>query len=145
MRIALASDHAAVELRLAVAAHLTGRGDQVDDLGCAAHERVDYPDYAARVTSAISAGSADVGVLICGTGIGMSMAANKVAGIRAALVHDATTARLAREHNDANVLCVGGRVLGPLTVLECLDAWLDASFEPRHADRLAKLHALEAR
>ncbi len=145
MRIAIASDHAAVEARSAVAADLAGRGIQIVDCGCAAGERVDYPDYAERVARAVTDGRADRGVLLCGTGIGMSIAANKIATIRAALVHDVTTARLAAQHNNANVLCVGARVLGPVTIAECIAAWLDTAFEARHQHRLDKITALEAR
>jgi len=143
MRIAIASDHAAVDVRLALATHLHEAGHEPIDLGCAAGERVDYPDYAAKVGRAVTAGDADLGVLLCGTGIGMSIAANKLAGVRAALVHDVTTARLAAEHNRANVLCVGARVLGPVTITECVDAWLSTPFVARHQRRLDKIAALE--
>ena len=143
MRIAIASDHAAVALRHELADGLRGAGHEIVDLGCQAGERVDYPDYAARVCAAVCAGDADRGVLVCGTGIGMSVAANKVAGIRAALVHDVTTASLAAAHNNANVLCLGGRVLGPLVAAAWLEAWLTTPFEPRHQPRLDKISALE--
>ena len=112
MRIAIASDHAAVELRLAIGAHLAERGVSVDDLGCAAGERVDYPDYAAAAAGRVARLEADRAILVCGTGIGMAIAANKIRGIRAAVVHDVTTARLTAAHNDANVLCLGARVVG---------------------------------
>ena len=144
MRIALGSDHAAVDARQIVAAALAKAGHTALDLGCAAGERVDYPDFAAKVARAVVSGEADAGVLLCGTGIGMSIAANKIDGVRAALVHDVTTARLAAEHNDANVLCLGARVLGPITLVECTLAWLGTTFEPRHQARLAKIAALEA-
>ncbi len=144
MRIAIASDHAAVDLRLAIGAHLQERDLVVDDLGCAAGERVDYPKYAAAVAAKVAAGEADLGVLVCGTGIGMAIAANKIDGIRAAVVHDVTTARLTAAHNDANVLCLGARVVGAVVALDCVDAWLDTAFEPRHAPRLAAIAALEA-
>lgn len=143
MRIVLASDHAAVDLRLKIMGHLAHLGHDVDDLGPEDGERVDYPDYAAALCGAIVSGEADCGVLLCGTGIGMSIAANKFAGIRAALVHDVTTARLSAEHNKANVLVLGARVLGPITALECVDAWLNQAFDPRHQARLDKITALE--
>lgn len=143
MRIAIASDHAAVELRVQLVAHLQALGHQIEDLGCAPGERVDYPAYAAAVARQVVAGSAERGVLVCGTGIGMSIAANKIAGIRAALVHDVTTATLAAEHNDANILCLGGRVIGPVVALACVDAWLQTAFEPRHRHRLRGIAALE--
>jgi len=143
MRIAIASDHAAVELRQAVVKHLIALGHEVEDLGCAADERVDYPPYAAAVAGAVLQGGCARGVLMCGTGIGMSIAANKFAGIRAALVHDVTTARLAAEHNDANILCLGGRTMGPLVATECISAWLAARLDPRHQVRLDLIAKLE--
>lgn len=143
MRLAVASDHAAVELREQVAAHLRARGHAVEVSGPGPGERVDYPDEAAWAARAVAAGRADAAVLLCGTGIGVSIAANKVAGVRAALVHDVTTARLAAEHNAANVLCLGARVLGPVVALDCVDAWLDTAFEARHQRRLDLITAIE--
>lgn len=143
MRIAVASDHAAIDLRRIMIAHLTAQGHQVDDLGCDDGQRVDYPDYAAAAAGAVMMGGADKALLLCGTGIGMSIAANKVVGIRAALVHDVTTARLAGEHNAANVLCLGARVVGPLVAADCVDAWLAATFDERHQHRLTKVAAME--
>lgn len=143
MRIALASDHAAIDLRRALGEHLQAAGHSLDDLGCDEGQRVDYPDYAAAAAAAVVTGAADKAILLCGTGIGMSIAANKVVGIRAALVHDVTTARLAGEHNNANVLCIGARVLGPLVAAECVDAWLGAAFDDRHQRRLDKVAAME--
>lgn len=143
LSIAIASDHAAVAARLELSAVLSAAGHRVLDLGCAAGERVDYPDYAAAVAAEVAAGRVDAGLLICGTGIGMSIAANKIAGIRAALVHDVTTAKLAAQHNRANVLCLGARVLGPTTLAECALAWLSTPFEARHQHRLDKISALE--
>lgn len=143
MRLLVASDHAAIELRQAVADHLRGLGHAVEVSGPASGERADYPDQAALVARAVAAGQADAGVLLCGTGIGMSIAANKVPGIRAALVHDVSTARLAAEHNRANILCLGARVLGPVVALDCVDAWLQTAFEARHQHRLDLITALE--
>lgn len=151
------SDHAGVEMRGAIAAHLAARGHAVVEIGPAAGERADYPDAAAEVARRVVASSpvgaagvtpasaAAVGILLCGTGIGVSIAANKVVGVRAALVHDPITARLAAEHNGANVLCLGARLLAVDYALRCIDEWLAAHFEPRHQGRLDKIAALEAR
>ncbi len=123
---------------------LQNLGLAVEDLGPHNDESVDYPDYAKKVADAVTDGDADAGVLLCGTGIGMSIAANKVPGIRAALVHDVTGARMSREHNDANVLVLGGGVLGDRLLRDIVDAWVSASFEGgRHQRRLDKIHALE--
>lgn len=143
MRIAIASDHAAVALRSHLATLLERAGHSVDDLGCDEDERVDYPDYAAAVAAAVVTGNADRGILLCGTGIGMSIAANKIVGIRAALVHDVTTARLAGEHNHAQILCLGARVTGAVVAEECVWAWLAAAFDPRHQHRLDKIAQME--
>lgn len=144
MRIAVGSDHAGFRLKQVVVAHLEGGGHEVHDLGAHSEERCDYPDVGAAVARAVcSDGTADLGVAICGTGIGISMAANKVPGARAALVHDATTGRLTREHNDANIVCLGARTTGEETALDAIDAWLAASFQGgRHTARVAKLDAL---
>ncbi len=140
MRVAVASDHAGFRLKVAVAEHLRAAGHEVTDLGPEAAERCDYPDYAHAVARAVTAGDADLGVLCCGSGIGMSMAANRHAGVRAALAHDATTARLSREHNDANVLCLGERILGESVALDAVDAFVSGRFAGgRHAGRVAKI------
>ncbi len=144
MRIAVGSDHAAVDLRGQIARHLAARGVDVVEIGPEAGTSSDYPDQAAAVAHLVIEGGAERGVLVCGTGIGMSIAANKVPGIRAALVHDTQTARLAAEHNKANILCLGARVLAPAVVLDSIDAWLDTTFEERHQRRLDKITALEA-
>lgn len=136
MRIAIASDHAAVELRLEIAAWLVEQGHQIEDLGSDPGQRVDYPDYAAAVAGAVVQGGCDRGILLCGSGIGMSIAANKYAGIRAALVHDVTGARLAAEHNNANVLCMGARMTGWLVMHECIEVWLNTPFDERHRHRV---------
>jgi len=145
MKIALGSDHAGFDLKAAVVAALTDRGITVLDLGATdGTTSVDYPDYGAAVGYAVVNGDADLGIAICGTGIGISIAANKVPGVRAALVHDATTARLAREHNHANVLCLGARVLGIAVALDAIDAWLTtAPGEGRHIGRITKLAVLD--
>ena len=142
--IALGADHAGFTLKEVVRAWLEREGREVLDLGTHTVDSVDYPDYAGAVTDALLAGAAERGILVCGTGIGMAMAANKVPGIRAASCADAYTARMAREHNDANVLTLGARILGPEDAIEIVRVWLDTSFAgDRHARRLAKLAALE--
>lgn len=144
MRIAVGADHAGFAMKQALADHLRGRGLEVIDCGAGSTEPVDYPDYGAAVGRAVAAGRADLGLCVCGTGIGIAMAANKIAGVRAAVAHDATSARLARRHNDANVLCLGERLVGSEVARESLDAWLDADFEAgRHAARVAKIDALD--
>ncbi len=143
MRVAVGSDHAGFHLKTALAGHLEELGHEVVDCGTHSTDRVDYPDYGAAVGRVVVAGDADGGLCVCGSGIGIAMAANKIAGCRAATVHDATSARLAREHNDANVICLGERLVGPEVAKEALDAWLGASFDGgRHVGRIAKLDAL---
>ena len=142
-RLVVGSDHAAVDLRQAIAAHLRERGLDAAEVGPGPGERCDYPDHAATVARSVAAGEFDLGILVCGTGIGMSIAANKVRGIRAALVHDPFTAQMAAMHNDANVLCLGGRLLAEAYALDLVDQWLDTEFETRHGARLAKISALE--
>ncbi|MCY3807222.1 MAG: ribose 5-phosphate isomerase B [bacterium] len=143
MRVATGSDHAGYQLKSLLAGRLAERGYEVVDLGAHSEDRVDYPDFGAAVGRAVAAGEADLGVCVCGSGIGIAMAANKISGIRAAVVHDTTSAALARMHNDANVVCFGQRLLDESVALEALDAFLDAGFEGgRHVARVAKLDAL---
>ncbi len=143
MRIAAGSDHAGYALKQQLADHLRALGHEVLDLGAHSTDRVDYPDYGAAVGRAVVAGEADLGLCVCGSGIGISIAANKVPGVRAAVVHDATSGRLARQHNDANVVCIGERLTGPEVARDALEAFLAAGFEGgRHADRVRKLDAL---
>ena len=143
MRIATGSDHAGYQLKGLLAGRLAERGHEVVDLGAHSEDRVDYPDFGAAVGRAVAAGEADLGVCVCGSGIGIAMAANKISGVRAAVVHDSVSAALAREHNDANVVCFGQRLIDHDTALEALDAFLDANFEGgRHVARVAKLDAL---
>lgn len=138
--IAIASDHGGFEMKTILKEELVGRGLSALDLGTDGPSSVDYPDFAAAVAKAIREGRAEAGVLICGSGIGISIAANRYPEVRAALVHDAYTARMARRHNDANVLCMGGRVLGIEVAKDCLAQFLDTEFEGgRHAARVAKL------
>jgi ribose 5-phosphate isomerase B len=138
--IAIASDHAGTELKRVLAAMLASKGLRVVDLGTHDSESVDYPDFARALADALSDGRASRGVLICGTGIGIAMAANRFRHVRAATVHDATSARLAREHNDANVLALGARLIGPEVAKECLDVFLNTAFAGgRHVRRVAKM------
>jgi len=141
--IALASDHGAVELRTLLRAHIEKRGFTTLDLGTDGSDSVDYPDFAALLAGALKDGRADCGILLCGTGIGISVAANRYPFIRAALVHDVTGARLCREHNDANVMVLGGRTTGPAVATDCVDAFLYTPFEGgRHERRVGKLGAM---
>lgn len=145
MRVALGSDHAGYEQKERIKAHLTEQGLEVDDLGTdSADESVDYPDFAFRVGQAVAGGDADYGVLVCGTGVGMAMAANKIEGVRAANVTDPEFAGLARAHNDANVVAVSGRFV-PLEVNQrIVDAFLKTSFEGgRHERRVDKIRNAE--
>ena len=145
MRIAVGADHAGYELKQALAEHLRAAGHDVTDCGTHSADRVDYPDFGAAVGRVVAGGDADLGVCVCGSGNGIAMAANKVAGVRAAVAYDATSARLARAHNDANVLCIGERLTGAGVARDALDAWLAASFDGgRHEGRVAKLDALGA-
>lgn len=144
MRIALGCDHAGPETKARLAALLQTAGHEIDDCGTDGSESVDYPDYAQAVASRVASGASERGVLICGTGIGMSIAANKVAGVRAAKVNDPEEARLCRQHNDANVLCVGARVLDPSVLDEVVRLFVETAFEGgRHQRRVDKLNALD--
>ncbi len=143
-RIAIGADHAGRGLKEIILSFLREAGYSVEDMGTYGDESVDYPDYALRVAQAVATGAADLGVLICGTGIGMSIAANKVRGIRAAVATDCYMARMAREHNDANILCLGGRVVGPGLAVEIVRAFLESRFAGgRHARRVEKIRATE--
>jgi ribose 5-phosphate isomerase B len=138
--IAIASDHGGFELKALLTGHLRSKGFEVLDLGTHSSEAVDYPDIAEMLVDALRAGRAKRGVLICGTGIGVSIAANRHPEIRAALCHDITTARLSRQHNDANVLVMGGRIIGAEVAKDCVDVFLATAFEGgRHARRVGKL------
>ena len=145
MKIALGSDHAGFKLKTLLAEKLKNDGHDVLDLGTYSLDPVDYPDFGEAVGKSVANGEADFGVACCGTGIGISIAANKVKGIRAAVVHDVTSAMLAREHNNANIICFGARLLGESVALDALDAFISADFEGgRHERRIAKLTALDA-
>lgn len=144
MRIAVGSDHAGFNLKSEIAAHLKAAGHDVVDLGTDDTTRVDYPDFGEAVGRAVASGDTERGVAVCGSGIGICMAANKVAGVRAATVHDVTSARLSRQHNDANVMCLGERFIGTQVALDAVDAFFAADFEGgRHTGRVAKIAAID--
>jgi ribose 5-phosphate isomerase B len=138
--IVIASDHAGVDLKAEIVALVSEAGHEIRDLGPADTSSVDYPDYAHAVATAVVAGEAERGILICGTGIGMSLAANRHPRVRAALCHDAFTAEMARRHNDANVLCIGARSTGPGVAGQMVRIFLDTAFEGgRHQRRVEKI------
>jgi ribose 5-phosphate isomerase B len=142
--IVIASDHGGLELKSALVEYLLSAQQVVHDLGTMSDDSVDYPDYAAQLAKALSRGEAARGILICGTGIGMSITANKFPGVRAALVHDDFTAQMAKEHNDANILVMGGRVLDVASARSMVKIWLETPFEGgRHQRRLDKIASLE--
>lgn len=145
MKIAIGADHGGYALKEEIVALLKDLGHEVADFGCNCADSVDYPDYALPVAEKVASGEFDRGILICGTGVGMSIAANKVKGIRCALVHDLFTAKATREHNDSNVLAMGGRIIGPAVAREIVKIWLSTEFEGgRHQNRLNKIAAIEA-
>ncbi|MFH0873200.1 MAG: ribose 5-phosphate isomerase B [bacterium] len=145
-KIVIGADHGGWELKEAIKPLLAELGHQIEDVGTGNEASVDYPDFGMAVASAVSQGKADRGILVCGTGIGMSIVANKQPGIRAALCHDLYTTRLSREHNDANILVLGGRVLGKGLALEMVTVWLETEFlGGRHARRLEKIREWEER
>jgi len=144
MKIAIGNDHAAPELKNAVKEHLEERGIEVIDFGVAVGEKADYPIQAEKVARAVVNGEADLGIAICGTGIGISIACNKVPGIRAACCSDCYSAKLSRIHNNSNVLCFGARVVGDEVAKMMVDCWLDAQFEGgRHQRRIDLIRELE--
>jgi ribose 5-phosphate isomerase B len=145
-RVAIGSDHTGLPLKAALIAALRAKGVAVDDLGTLSAEPVDYPDTAARVANAVARREADAGIVIDGAGIGSSIAANKVRGVRAAVCHDPTMARYARQHNGANVLSLGSALIQTAEALEVVNVWLNTPMkEPRYIRRLAKIRALEER
>lgn len=144
MKIGIGNDHGGINHKTAIVEHLKEKGYEVIDYGVAEGEAVDYPDMAKTVCEGYLAGDFDLGILVCGTGIGMSMAANKVDGIRAAHATDCFSAKMAREHNDAQILCLGERITGPGLVLEIVDAYLNAEhLGGRHARRVEKIMSIE--
>ena len=143
-KIALGCDHAAVDLKNHVKEYLEKRGIETVDFGTNSYERCDYPVYALAAANAVASGECDGGILFCGTGIGISLAANKVKGIRCAVVSDCYSAKLSREHNDANMLAMGARVVGPELALLIVQHWLDAEYEYGiHVPRVAMIHEIE--
>ncbi len=143
VRIVLASDHAGFELKSTLSAWLLNMGHEVYDIGVFSEERVDYPEFGAELGRVVSAGEAEFGVAVCGSGQGICMAANKIHGIRGAVIQTVEDAQLSRAHNDANVACFGGRVSDPLVAQEALAVFLSTPFEGgRHAARVAQLNNL---
>ncbi|MFK3960932.1 ribose 5-phosphate isomerase B [Guptibacillus hwajinpoensis] len=146
MKVAIGADHAGVNIKGDIINVIQELGMEVIDLGCDCHDSVDYPDYAIPVAEKVASGEADRGILICGTGIGMSIAANKVNGIRCALVHDLFSARATRLHNDSNVLAMGERIIGPGLATEIAKVWLETDYEAgRHARRVGKITEYEVK
>lgn len=146
MRIVVGADHAGYALKEAIKRALEARGVSVEDVGTHSTDSVDYPDFAEQVARGVAAGRFDRGILVCGTGVGMAIAANKIPGVRAATVTDVETARLSRAHNDANVLALGGRMLDPTRALEIVQVFLETPFAgDRHQRRVEKIRTLEAK
>lgn len=147
MKVAVGSDHGGFELKDIIIGHLAKSGVEVTDFGVNSCASGDYPDYAVSVCEAVLSGKADFGILACGTGIGISISANKICGIRCALLSDVFSAKASRSHNDANVMALGGRVIGPGHALEIVDAFLATPFsgDERHARRVEKIMRLENR
>lgn len=145
MIIAIASDHGGLDLKTAVIRHLKDKGYEVRDFGTRDKASCDYPDFAGPAARAVASGEAEKGIVICTTGIGVSITANKISGIRCALCHDVTTARLTRLHNDANVLAIGAGVIGENVAMDVVDTFLSTAFsgEERHARRIAKIAEYE--
>ncbi|SNX53559.1 ribose 5-phosphate isomerase B [Thermoanaerobacterium sp. RBIITD] len=142
--IAIGSDHGGYDLKESIKKYFNEKGIEYKDFGTFSNESVDYPDFALKVAEAVAGGECDRGILLCGTGVGISIAANKVPGIRAAHVSDVFSARYSKEHNNANVLCMGGRVVGPGLAIMIVDEWLNAKFQGgRHQKRLDKITDIE--
>ena len=145
MKIAIGCDHGAFELKNAVVKHLQGQGHEVSDFGCYSLDSCDYPDFAAAAANAVVSGECEKGIVLCTTGIGISIAANKVKGIRCALLSDPLSARMTREHNDTNMMARGAGIVGKNLALEIVDTWLGTEFsgEAKHQRRIDKVMALE--
>lgn len=144
MKLALACDHGGFKLKETVKAHLTQKGYEVVDFGTYSEESCDYPDYASKAAYAVAKGECEKGIVICGTGIGVSIVANKVHGIRCALIHDVFSAKATRQHNDTNMMAMGARVIGEGLALEIVDQWLAAEYEGgRHDLRIKKMMDIE--
>ncbi|WP_214690428.1 MULTISPECIES: ribose 5-phosphate isomerase B [unclassified Exiguobacterium] len=146
MKIAIGADHGGFNLKKEIVALLEELGHEYKDFGTNSADSIDYPDVAIPVAEAVAAGEFDRGILICGTGIGIGIAANKVKGIRAALVHDSFSAKATRQHNDSNIMTMGERVIGPGLALDLVTTWLDTDFEGgRHSNRVDKMSAYESK
>ena len=145
MKIVIGCDHGALALKNTVVEHLTKKGFEVKDFGTYTLDSCDYPDFAAAAAKSVDAGECDKGIVLCTTGIGVSIAANKVDGIRCALLSDVMSARMTREHNDTNVMAIGAGIVGQMLALEIIDTWLGTEFsgEARHQRRIDKVMALE--
>lgn len=145
MKISLGCDHGGLELKNEIKAHLEARGFECRDFGTYTKDSCDYPDYARPAAEAVASGECERGILVCTTGIGVSITANKVNGVRCALLHDKMSARLTREHNDTNMMALGAGVVGPMLALEIVDTWLDTPFSgvERHQRRIDKVMAIE--
>ena len=145
MKISIGCDHGALALKNKVAEHLRNRGFEVLDFGTHTPDSCDYPDFAAAAARAVASGECEKGIVLCTTGIGVSIAANKIDGVRCALLSDSMTARLTREHNDTNMMALGAGVVGEMLALQIVDTWLDTPFSqnPRHQRRIDKVMALE--
>ena len=145
MKISLGCDHGGLELKNEIKAHLEARGFECRDFGTYTKDSCDYPDYARPAAEAVASGECERGILVCTTGIGVSIMANKVNGVRCALLHDKMSARLTREHNDTNMMALGAGVVGPMLALEIVDTWLDTPFSgvERHQRRIDKVMAIE--
>lgn len=146
MKIGIGNDHTAVAMKKEIIAHLEARGVEVTDYGTYTEERCNYPEFGEKVARAVASGQEDLGILICGTGVGISLAANKVRGIRAVVCSEPYSAKLSRMHNNTNILAFGARVIGVELAKMIVDAWLDASFEGgRHAERVEMIADIERR
>ena len=145
MKIAIGCDHGALELKNVMVEHLKKQGHEVTDFGTYTKDSCDYPEYAAAAAKAVAAGECDKGIVLCTTGIGVSITANKIKGIRCALLSDVMSARMTREHNDTNMMAIGAAVTGPMLAMEIVDTWLGTEFsgEARHQRRIDKIMALE--
>ena len=142
--LAIGSDHGGFELKCHIIEHLKEIGVEYKDFGTYDEGSVDYPDIAEKVGKSVVSGESENGILICGTGIGISIAANKIKGVRAALCHDVYSAKMTKQHNNSNIICMGGRVIGRELAFMIVDTWLGEEFQGgRHADRVAKIHKLE--
>lgn len=145
MKVAIGADHGGFRLKEELKGYIVSLGHEVEDVGSYCADAVDYPDYALPVCEKVASGSSERGILICGTGIGMTIAANKIPNIRCALVHDMFSAKATREHNDSNVLAMGERVVGPGIAQEIVRIWLETEFSQaaRHEQRISKINSLE--